>query len=107
MDEAQKSEIVGGLKIKHPAARLSSLEFTDGTFLVHRTTAPGERRIYDQMMGEGKKFDAEGVLLDCVLYPEKQALKEFLDLQPFAVVPICNAVLAASGIDMAATRKKL
>lgn len=108
MDEAQKKEIVDGLKIKHAGVELYSLESeAAGAFFVHRRSTSGERRVYRQLRADGKGLEAQDSLLSAVLYPEAAELKKVLDEQPFAVEILENAILAASGVYLDAQRKKL
>lgn len=108
MDEAQKKEIVAGLKIKHPSVELHSVESeSGGVFFVHRRSSAPERRIYRQLRADGKTLEAQDSLMSAVLYPEPAELKKLLDEQPFAVEVLENAILAASGVYLDAQRKKL
>jgi hypothetical protein len=108
MDEAQKQEIVDGLKIKHAGIDLHSVESeTGGVFFVHRRANGPERRIYRQLRADGKTLEAQDSLLSAVLYPDPAELKKLLDEQPFAVEILENAILAASGVYLDAKRKKL
>lgn len=104
-ESQERLEIVAAARLKNQGKRVHGLE-TSYAFFVHRGMSGSERRIYRGLQADGKVFDSQDSLLSCVLYPDKIALKDVLDDYPFAIEVLENAILAASGIDLQAKRKK-
>jgi hypothetical protein len=109
--EQRERQIVEDVRAANPG--LSAVElFTaylpniDQLF-VFRGANRAQHRIFRQMQADGKKLDAQDMLVNsCVVFPAKDELARKLDKYPVAIEPLTGEILEVSGLDLNVRRKK-
>ena len=96
--KAADAAIVKDLELKHgrEGKRIVVLETPDGLVVVKRPTITKFKGFQDT---ETKTLDVqEGLVRDCLLYPDQRAWNALVDAQPGIVMRAANAVVFLAGV---------